>query len=359
MTVGALGIRNIVMSASNENCPQRKAEFKIPGTGPIKFSVIIPTFNRGRYLGQAIDSVLQQCHSAFEVIVIDDGSVDHTQTVAESYADQIIYLQQGNCGVSAARNRGIRAAKGEWITFLDSDDEWLPNYLGKHAELLERYPSIVGSVMNSVAEAADGQTFDRFEEQNLYILLEGKGNILVPRPFRIVTNHHITTLQSCAFRRDVLLSTRLFDEGISIAEDWDVVAQMALKGSFVVCAEIHSRVIRRQEDLVNLSAQITQQGIRTRLAWARVFSRFLQEFLSDEEHQALRRKYSANQRALGNLYLCVRAIHDARKMYQQAWKLDHSLASLGRLMLSYLPKGVTLFFFALSKDTLVDLFEEN
>lgn len=312
-------------------------------------SVVIPTYNRSAFITLAIDSVMNQTFTNYEIIVVDDGSTDGTKDIVKKYGDRIRYLYQGNSGVSAARNCGIHAAQGEWVAFLDSDDEWLPSYLGKHSELLVQYPSIVGSVMNSVAEALDGQKTDSFEERKLYQLLQGRGDMLVPHPFRVVTDHHVTTLQSCAFRRDVLLSTRLFDEDITIAEDWDIVAQMAIKGSFALCAEIHARVIRRQEEVVNLSSQFVQHGIRTRLAWARVFNRFLHgEDLSAEERMALRRKFASNQRALGNLQRRAGAIYDARKTYQHAWSLDQSLKSLGRLALSYVPEGFSQAFFTRS-----------
>jgi glycosyltransferase involved in cell wall biosynthesis len=322
------------------------ARFRGPWTGLMKFSVIIPTFNRARYLGLAIDSVLAQHYKEFEVILVDDGSVDNTRNVAEAYGDRIVYIRQENRGVSSARNRGIRAAQGEWVAFLDSDDEWLPDYLKKHSELLTRYPSIVGSLMNSVSEGFDGKNTDTFAERKVYEILQGRKEMLISRPFRMVTDHSIMTLQSCTFRRDVLLSTRLFDEEITIAEDWDVVAQMALKGAFALCGEIHARIIHRQEQGVeNLSAQFSRQGIRTRLAWARVFTRFLQgDPISTKERQALRRKFAANQRALGNLYIRIGAIRDARSAYWQAWSQDLSLRSSGRLALSYLPEGFTRAF---------------
>jgi glycosyltransferase involved in cell wall biosynthesis len=108
----------------------------------MKVSVIIPTFNRAHLLGRAIQSVLDQTFPAQEIIVVDDGSSDDTpKLMAESFP-QCIYLQQSNRGVSAARNLGIATASGDWLAFLDSDDEWLPSKLAAQRETLEQQPDI-------------------------------------------------------------------------------------------------------------------------------------------------------------------------------------------------------------------------
>lgn len=94
-------------------------------------SIVVPTYNRARYVIQAIDSVLAQTFRDYEIIVVDDGSTDNTKEILQSYNDKIRYIYQTNKGVSAARNTGICVAKGEWIAFLDSDDIWLPDKLEK------------------------------------------------------------------------------------------------------------------------------------------------------------------------------------------------------------------------------------
>ncbi len=100
-------------------------------------SVIIPTYNRGWVVQEAIDSVLDQDFSDYELIVVDDGSNDNTREILGAYGKAITVLQQSNRGVSAARNRGIAEAAGRLIAFLDSDDLWLPRKLTTQVKFFE------------------------------------------------------------------------------------------------------------------------------------------------------------------------------------------------------------------------------
>ncbi len=92
-------------------------------------SVIIPTYNGARYIRQAIDSVLAQSYSDYEIIVVDDGSTDNTAEILWPYGDRITYLYQSNQKLPTARNNGITASKGKYLAFLDSDDLFLPDKL--------------------------------------------------------------------------------------------------------------------------------------------------------------------------------------------------------------------------------------
>lgn len=105
-------------------------------------SVIIPTYNRAHYLGEAIESVLKQDNRdcQIEIIVIDDGSTDNTREVLRKFGSSIRYVYQDNRGAGAARNRGIDEATGEWVAFLDSDDRWLPDKLTLQFRVLDAFP---------------------------------------------------------------------------------------------------------------------------------------------------------------------------------------------------------------------------
>jgi len=119
-----------------ENRPTRS---RAQGADTPLVSVIIPTFNRGWVVREAIDSVLQQDCRAFELIVVDDGSTDETQEILAAY-DRVTVLQQPNRGVSTARNRGVGCARGRYVAFLDSDDLWLPEKLSVQTRFFEQNP---------------------------------------------------------------------------------------------------------------------------------------------------------------------------------------------------------------------------
>src|SRR5688572_29700745 len=113
-------------------------------------SVIIPTFNRASCVGAAIASVLAQTYTPLELIVVDDGSSDHTSTVVSAFAPRLVYMQQTHGGVSAARNRGVAASHGELVAFLDSDDLWLPGKVAAQVALLQAHSEIQACYTNEI-----------------------------------------------------------------------------------------------------------------------------------------------------------------------------------------------------------------
>jgi glycosyltransferase involved in cell wall biosynthesis len=107
-------------------------------------SVIVPAYNAARYIGEALDSVFAQTVSNCEVIVVNDGSPDtpELEAVLWQYQDQIAYIRQDNLGPGAARNTGIRHARGQYLVFLDSDDVWMPDFLTHELRFLEQHPAV-------------------------------------------------------------------------------------------------------------------------------------------------------------------------------------------------------------------------
>lgn len=107
----------------------------------MKYSVVIPLYNKEHYIAGTLRSVLTQTFPDYEVIVVDDGSTDHSlQACKEVRSDKIRVVQQVNQGVSAARNKGIELAAGEYICFLDADDTWHPDYLQNIETIVQKYP---------------------------------------------------------------------------------------------------------------------------------------------------------------------------------------------------------------------------
>ena len=103
-------------------------------------SIIIPTYNYGIYLPTAIQSCLNQTYKPIEIIIVDDGSTDNTKDVVKEFNDSIIYFYQNNSGVSAARNKGLELAKGDYLAFLDSDDYLTHDSIEIKLDILKKYP---------------------------------------------------------------------------------------------------------------------------------------------------------------------------------------------------------------------------
>jgi len=110
----------------------------------LSLSVVIPSFNRAHFLPRAIESVRSQIEAGDEIIVVDDGSTDNTESVVNQIGDaRIRYIRQAKAGAGAARNRGVREATGDLIAFQDSDDEWLPGKAALQREFLAAHPDIL------------------------------------------------------------------------------------------------------------------------------------------------------------------------------------------------------------------------
>lgn len=107
-------------------------------------SVIVPAFNAETSLRRCLDSIFAQSYPHFEVIVVNDGSIDNTSGVAAEYAQRIVYMEQANQGETAARNKGISAASGKYITFIDHDDFWEPGFISQTVQFLREHPDAIG-----------------------------------------------------------------------------------------------------------------------------------------------------------------------------------------------------------------------
>jgi O-antigen biosynthesis protein len=178
-----------------------------------RVSVIVPTYNRADVLPRAMRSVLAQTWTDFELLVVDDGSTDTTRTVVTGLEDvRVRYLQQpSNGGVAAARNRGLREARGDFIAFLDSDDEWLPDKLAAQLAVFETAPPDVGLVYTGVeCVLQDGRR--RVD------LPEARGDVYREMLGRNVIHGGGSNV---LMRRNVVATVGFFDEGLRAIEDYE------------------------------------------------------------------------------------------------------------------------------------------
>ena len=192
-------------------------------------SVIIPTYKTAEFIAEALDSVFAQTFTDFEVIVINDGSPDTSELeqVLARYRERIIYLKQENRGPGAARNLGIRQARGEYIAFLDSDDCWLPDYLASQMKLFEETPSL--DVVYSDAQyfgdpVFAGKTYMQICPSNGPVTLES----LIREDCQVITSCSVA-------RRQVVMDVGLFDERLDFrgSEDFDLWLRIVYHGGHI------------------------------------------------------------------------------------------------------------------------------
>jgi glycosyltransferase involved in cell wall biosynthesis len=198
-----------------------------------RVSVIIPAYNAAAYVAQAAESALAQTFAELEVIVVDDGSSDHTGEILAIYGDRIQYIRQDNRGPSAARNVAIAHARGEYLAFLDADDLWLPQKLERQVPLLDAQPDV--ALAYSLATIVDGDGRER--QMGGRPQLVGQGQ---PQPTwmiaELIPGNCIPLLTAVARRREVE-SAGMFDERIAHSEDWDLWFRLSRLGPAVFLQE--------------------------------------------------------------------------------------------------------------------------
>jgi glycosyltransferase involved in cell wall biosynthesis len=201
-------------------------------------SAVIPAYNYARFVGRAIDSVLAQTHRDIECIVVDDGSTDDTPDVLARYAGRIHAIRQENRGLSAARNAGIKAARGEVIALLDADDEWKPEKIATQLPALDGGPEV--GVVGCACEVVDGDgkhQYDAFQPS------PGRGGPAL-RAIATRTSWVSGSASAALIRRQVLDQVGLFDESLTAAEDWDMWLRICADHTIVNLPDVLVRVYR-------------------------------------------------------------------------------------------------------------------
>ena len=190
---------------------------KIENIKPL-VTVLIPTYNRGWVLKEAIDSVLSQDFEDFELIVVDDGSTDNTQDILDGYDRDIMVLRQDNRGVSAARNAGIASASGRFIAFLDSDDLWLPGKLASQVDFF-----------NSNPEALICQTEELWIRNGKRVNPKNRHKKFSGMIFKHSLPLCIVSPSAVMLKKSLLNKTGVFDESLPACEDYDLWLRISCK----------------------------------------------------------------------------------------------------------------------------------
>lgn len=242
-----------------------------------KVSVIIPTYNSSKLLKEAIGSVLSQTYPILEIIVVDDGSTDDTAKVVQEYVRaqehkstgaQVKYIRQENKGPAAARNKGIREARGNYIAFLDSDDLWLPDKIEKQIVLFEK--SDYAMVYCDMSHVVNGKTVYKSYLKGRGYKYFGKGDI-----YNNLLRENFIFTPTVIMRRCILDRMEGFDEKFRICEDYKMWLSIAREYPIGYIDE--PLVIRRR-----VEANITKDKFLYSISSVRLFK----ELKMDKRHDS-------------------------------------------------------------------------
>ena len=215
-------------------------------------SVIIPTYNRGRVVQEAIDSVLNQDFGDYELIVVDDGSDDNTPEILGAYGKAITVLQQPNKGVSAARNSGIAEAAGQLIAFLDSDDLWLPGKLTAQVKFFEEN-----------ADALINQTQEVWVRNGVRVNPKKRHHKFSGMIFERSLALCLVSPSAVVIKKSLFDNVGLFDEQLPACEDYDLWLRISCR--YPVHLIDHPLIIKRggHDDQLSKAAGLDKYRIQS------------------------------------------------------------------------------------------------
>jgi glycosyltransferase involved in cell wall biosynthesis len=257
---------SVIANKSNMRSEQKKKEPEV--------SVIIPTYNRGWILQEAIDSVLAQTFNAYEVIVVDDGSEDNTAEILKNYSNIIRIIHQENKGVSAARNLGIKSSSGRFIALLDSDDLWLPEKLERQTSFFRKNS---GAMICQTQEIwiRKGKRVNpcKHHKKISGMIFEPSLSLCLVSPSAVM------------FKRELLETVGFFDESLYACEDYDLWLRVSLK--FPVYLIDEALIIKRggHDDQLSRSPMLDKYRIEA------IKKLLIQNILTSEQRLAALMKF--------------------------------------------------------------------
>ena len=269
-------------------------------------SIIIPTYNYAQFLPEALESVFSQTFKNYEIIVVDDGSMDNTREIVGNYGERVRYFYQANSGVSAARNKGIREAEGDYLAFLDADDLYRPEFLEiMLAKIKEGYDWVgcdhireeintkTGEIIREVTQRQIDENWDSNELLRAFLRFDRIGS-----PNKILV------------KRDLLLNKAIFfDICLNSREDWDFCLQMAEHRCRIGWVKDALVVYRVRNDASNSTRRMGWKWLDyTFLVFKKHKEYFLRENMKQElsfHYYDLARHYFYSRNRSGKFLLCL------------------------------------------------------
>lgn len=201
-------------------------------------SVVIPLYNKEQSIASTLQTVLKQTYQDFEIVIVNDGSTDHSvEEVAKVPDPRIRLIHQSNAGVSAARNRGIAEARGEFVAFLDADDEWNPDYLKTQYKLTQKYPECSVFACNYEFKDAQGKV-----TPTIIRILPFKGEDgILSNYFEVASCSHPPLWTSAVMvKKNAIQSIGGFPIGIKSGEDLLTWARLAVNGKIAYAKQAYA-----------------------------------------------------------------------------------------------------------------------
>lgn len=293
-------------------------------------SIVIPAYNVATYISETLTAVFAQTFTDFEVIAVNDGSPDteELERAIQPYRERICYLKQENLGASAARNTGLRAARGELIAFLDADDLWSPQYLEQQLKFMREYDCDLAcaDAMIFGVSADAGQSY----MDSLMRTAPPEGRVTF---LELVNAERSLITSGVVVRRDLILEVGLFDETLRNAQDFDLWLRLARHGARLA---YHRQVLLRYRSRLN---SLSGDAINSHRRELRVFDKIEQsyDFTPDERAEVsavIRNRRALLEYELGKLYLLPGEFVRARESFANANRLRPGWKSRVALLLT-------------------------
>lgn len=322
---------------------------------PPRVTVIVPTFNSASYLPAAIDSILGQSFTDFEILVVDDGSTDSTPEALAPYRQTIRYTRHENCGIGETRNRALALARGELVAFLDADDLWERDHLEIKVRALDRYATLggvfsdflvidaTGAVVNTDGTMAAFSVFKRngFSIESAFQRrgeLEAAGRVvplLMGTIFETMFLGNFVLPTSLVIRRELALANGPFT-AMRTQEDYEYLLRFARHHAFGFVPEPLVRYRRHPEQLTSYARL---ESIL--VAASSIVDRYEEDFSEAGRRTVFDRRKAGLCMALGSLYLRQGRIAQARTLMTQGIRRSPgSASSYAHYALSFVPHAV-------------------
>jgi glycosyltransferase involved in cell wall biosynthesis len=326
--------RSTVQSVSPE-ISRAGAPVSVESHAPL-VSIVIPAYNVAQFISETLATVFAQTYADFEVVIVNDGSPDteEFEHALQPYLDRICYLKQENRGASAARNNGLRAARGDWIAFLDADDLWAPNYLAEQLSFIREQGcdlACADAMIFGVSADAGRSYMD-----SLMATAPPEGRVTF---LELVNADRSLITSGVVVRRELVLEVGLFDEALRNAQDFDLWLRLARHGAHLA---YQRKVLLSYRSRAN---SLSGDAINSHKRELRVFDKIEQsyEFSPAERLEVtavIRNRRALLEYELGKLYLIPGDFARARESFASANSLRRTWKSGLSLWLTRVAPGL-------------------